>query len=258
MSRLLSLGLVMIFLLIFLASGCIEKQEQEAEQVEQVAVNNQTTPTQEIEVKTKTDCDDKNPCTEDIFNELTGECEHNLIENCCGNGICEVGERCNEETHLTNCVEDCSRTCPAFLIVHKGLEGNESEIFAMTCDTVNCKQTDENRYEITDNARLKLTITNLGEITSSKVYSDFMCWSGDLEATDDGEEIHGVIFEDYFNNFQDELRGINPIQTGDNSANYYLSFNVTNIEQSFTANCKVFIKSTDFRNEQKFTISFVG
>ena len=44
-------------------------------------------------------CDDLNPCTEDIC--VNGQCQHNPIAPCCGNGICEAGEE-----NCVDCAED--------------------------------------------------------------------------------------------------------------------------------------------------------
>ncbi|GEM_PF-2659716 len=46
-------------------------------------------------------CDDSNPCTQDIFDN--GACKNNPIAPCCGNGACEGSEK-------DNCAEDCKNT----------------------------------------------------------------------------------------------------------------------------------------------------
>ena len=45
------------------------------------------------------DCNDGLQCSDDSCNLLTGECQHVLKDNCCGNGICEVNE--------SHCYQDC-------------------------------------------------------------------------------------------------------------------------------------------------------
>lgn len=50
------------------------------------------------------DCDDNNPCTEDICNEGTNyECAYKVITPCCGNGECE------ETEDSESCPEDCEK-----------------------------------------------------------------------------------------------------------------------------------------------------
>ena len=47
-------------------------------------------------------CDDKDFCTEDFCSVATDyECRHKIIENCCGNNLCEL------EENFGNCPEDC-------------------------------------------------------------------------------------------------------------------------------------------------------
>lgn len=246
--------ILVLFIFLALASGCIDrtKETSTTETVQEPAE-----PTQvEGEPTTKSTCDDGNPCTKDVYNELTNECEHTATKNCCGNDICESGERCDEESHLTVCVEDCTRTCPPFLVVHKTESGKETDVFAMSCGGSGCQQTDENKFRITDSSKVKTMITNIGERSSSDIRSNFMCWSGDEQAIVDGRKVKGVVFEDYFNDNQNELRYINPVQSEGNSATYYLSFNTDEMSGPFLANCKIFIRSIDFEQEQAFTLSF--
>lgn len=57
-------------------------------------------PSQSCRVDNQTlDCDDNNSCTEDVCNGSTGICSNTFVSNCCGNGVCEIGE-------LPGC-EDC-------------------------------------------------------------------------------------------------------------------------------------------------------
>jgi hypothetical protein len=47
-------------------------------------------------------CDDFNECTEDYCSDETNfKCVHKPIDNCCGNGKCEIGET------YENCADDC-------------------------------------------------------------------------------------------------------------------------------------------------------
>jgi len=255
MKKVYGLVIAILFIALVLFSGCLEKSE-EAESGE--------TPQAQIEIgepeektEVKSSCDDDNICTIDTFNELTNDCEYETKDNCCGNELCEDGERCNEDTHVTDCIEDCGRTCPAFLIVHKEDGATESDIFAMSCGDDNCQKTDENAFTITDDSSITTTISNIGEKSSAKVMSTFICGAGTKQAIADGKNIYGVIFEDHFNEDQNELPYINPIQSVSSSATYYLTFDTENQEQPFTANCKLYIKTTTgFEDEQNFNLYF--
>ena len=47
-------------------------------------------------------CDDKDSCTKDFCSAITNyKCQHKIIQNCCGNNICEIGE------NFENCPKDC-------------------------------------------------------------------------------------------------------------------------------------------------------
>lgn len=249
-------SIAVVFL--FLASGCVSKEHTPS--VSNISENfSEESNAGEISIAieeptTKSTCDDGNPCTKDTFNELTKECEHETISNCCGNDICESGERCNEETHKTNCVEDCGKTCPAYLIVSKEEGAKEQDVFAMSCgENENCEQTDINKFRITGSSSVKTIVSNIGETSSDLVYSSFLCWSGEEQAMEDSDNIYGIVFEDYFNDNEDSVKHID----ADDFATYYLSFDTENKEQSALVNCKIFIRSTDFKAEQDFTLSFV-
>lgn len=55
-----------------------------------------------IELKCPESCDDNDECTDDFCSAETGyECRHDMMEDCCGNGVCESGE------DYTNCAADC-------------------------------------------------------------------------------------------------------------------------------------------------------
>mmetsp|Transcript_26513 Transcript_26513/g.62884 ORF Transcript_26513/g.62884 Transcript_26513/m.62884 type:complete len:201 (-) Transcript_26513:318-920(-) len=51
------------------------------------------------------DCADARSCTIDSCNSLSGRCERQSKENCCGNGVCEAGES------FSGCREDCGAGC---------------------------------------------------------------------------------------------------------------------------------------------------
>jgi len=175
----------------------------------------------------------------------------------CGDGVCSADERCDEDSHLTVCVEDCGRTCPAYLIMHKTAEGTDNDYFAMSCGGDFCEQTDVNKFRVNGNTRVKTIITNIGEESSSPVRSSFLCWSGESSVFSDKDKINGVVFEDYFNDGENEVKFINPIQSVNNSAVYYLAFDTSNMTEGFIATCKITIHSVDFEKRQTFEISFV-
>lgn len=244
----LSISILMIFLV--LASGCLEKQEQASEEITEDVVS---APEEVVEENI---CDDFNDCTKDIYTE-EGGCEYVATDDCCGNDICEEGERCNEKTHTTNCIEDCSRTCPAYLIVHGEENEGATDPFALDCADDNCEKINDIKFSFTDSSRLKLTVTNLGERTSPKVSSYFMCWSGEEQVHDDDRSMYGVVFSDYFNDGEEEADSINAVQSGNNFATYYLSFDTDNLEKPYLATCQVTLRATDLEYKQTIGVSFI-
>jgi len=61
------------------------------------------------------DCDDGNSCTEDLCNPSQG-CIHTDTVPCCGNGIKEAGEACDDGN--TNNGDGCSADCKSELVKH--------------------------------------------------------------------------------------------------------------------------------------------
>lgn len=49
------------------------------------------------------DCDDDDPCTADACDPATGLCLHELVPDCCGNGIVEDGEDCDAGADTAGC-----------------------------------------------------------------------------------------------------------------------------------------------------------
>ena len=251
MKKVCGLAISVLMIMLVLASGCIGGTNEAGEKI-----SGEATDVLEAEqTQIKTNCDDENICTKDIFNELTNTCEYETIKNCCGNGICESNERCNEETYQTNCLEDCSRTCPAHIIVHKDEEINTDDVFVFTCADDNCRQINEYTFRITGTSKLKVYLTNIGEQTSSKIYSDFVCGIGGEQAVVDGESIKGVVFSDYFDTNKEELT-VNAVQSVGNKANYYFAFDTTNLEESYIADCKLYIKSNELNFNQRISLMF--
>lgn len=177
-------------------------------------------------------CDDGNECTEDIFNELTKQCEHKKIDVCCGNGKCEEGERCNLETAETSCPDDCELSCPAKVTMSK-----------FTCDSGGCRETGENEFEITSNATIKVTLTNVGERATGKVNSIFVCPGENPSlVSGDYKEIKGVRFSDYFNDgIQSETISSRISKTG-SSVDYKIKFEFKDVKAPFNLVCSSAIR----------------
>lgn len=241
-----------LLIAIILFSGCAKQSENTGTSTEKEATP--ATPAEKEVVKTN--CDDNNPCTTDIYNELTNQCEHEVKETCCGNGKCETGERCNEATHKTDCVADCGRTCPAFLVISSTEGAAESEVSALQCSGDNCEKIDANSFRITGNSAISTNIFNLGEYASSTITSNFYCSGDGVSATKDRQGIRGVIFKDYFDNNLESLSSLSGAHTEFNSGTYYMNFNTTDIEKDFDATCKIYIQETDFKNTQSIKLSF--
>jgi cysteine-rich repeat protein len=59
------------------------------------------------------DCDDKNPCTDDKLlgtaADCDARCEHTPLKPCCGNGLKEAGEVCDDGNQVGN--DGCTKTC---------------------------------------------------------------------------------------------------------------------------------------------------
>lgn len=272
MKKLFGFTIVILFVIMIFASGCIDSSEQGVtvpvetagsgeSTVEPITGDNESTET----VDTEEECDDYDPCTKDVFDADTGECKHITISTCCGDGKCSTTERCNEELHQTKCVEDCGRTCPEFLIVQKDKSDNEGDVFAMSCGDANCEQIDENRFLIStssgNESTIKTYVVNLGEKTSSRAFSNFVCWSGEREATQDKHKINGIFISDYFESNGkkvEEVITINPVQAVNdtNHAIYYMSFDPAEFTEPFVSHCRVFIRTIGSVNEQAFTVSF--
>ncbi len=239
-----------LLIAIILFSGCTRSSEKEEVQKEAAS----SAPAEKDVVKTS--CDDDNSCTTDIYNELTNQCEHEVKETCCGNDKCEPDERCNEATHKTNCVADCGRTCPAFLIVSPEEGADESEISALICAGEDCEKIDANSFRITGSSAISTKIFNLGEDASSTITSNFYCSGDGVSATRDEQGVRGVIFKDYFDNNLESLSSLSGAHTEFNSGAYYMNFNTTDIEKDFDATCKIYIQATDFKNTQSVKLSF--
>lgn len=191
-------------------------------------------------------CDDKNSCTEDIFNELTKQCEHKTLKTCCGNDECEENERCNKGTYETLCPSDCPYECPAKVTPSK-----------FECASENCKELSEDNIEISGNAVIKSTMTNIGERGSSKLTSEFRCDGGSLGMIKgDNSKIKGITFKDYFGNNEETAMINSRISKLSNTLDYNVEFTKANTSP-LNINCVAVIQDSETVDlSQKITLSF--
>ena len=73
----------------------------------------------------------------------------------------------------------------------------------------------------------------------------------------DDRSIYGVVFSDYFNDGEEEADSINAVQSGNNFATYYLSFDTDNLEKPYLATCQVTLRATDLEYKQTIGVSFI-
>ena len=189
--------------------------------------------------KEKINCDDSNICTIDRYNEDFDKCEYEDIKPCCGDGICEESERCNDELHKTMCDEDCKVRCPAFVVVSD-----------LKCGE-NCKKVGD-KFLINGDGYLEISLENLGEEGTTTVSGKFDCDSELRKARLDYESIFGVVFNDYFDNVQEKLSGI----SGKDKSIYRLNFGLENIERDFEADCLVILDGNVFTENRDFKVVF--
>ena len=55
-------------------------------------------------------CDDGNECTQDACDPETGECSSSMTSDCCGNGVVEGAEDCDDGNSIDN-QDGCSGDC---------------------------------------------------------------------------------------------------------------------------------------------------
>ncbi|MEW6062853.1 MAG: hypothetical protein AB1571_00575 [Nanoarchaeota archaeon] len=200
------------------------------------------------EEKVVNTCDDNNPCTDDVFNEKTMQCEHNKLSKCCGNRICEEGERCNPEVGYTICSSDCPLECPAKATVSK-----------FSCATSKCQQTSENTFTITDSSVIEADLENIGERGTDLITSRFKCGKGETDlVSHDKDNLFGISFRDYFNNNEDTiyLSG-RQSETGGNKAKYKFAFDITKLEKATDLDCEISLQAIPaLNNIQTVHLSF--
>ena len=199
-------------------------------------------------------CNDNNKCTEDSYNIRTGKCEFEEIVPCCGDNICEESEMCNEATRTTGCVADCGIMCGPFLITSDSKDGVEKDR-AFNCADENCIETVENSFVISNNSKISLFLINTGEISTDIVTSKFNCQLNYYRSSVDGEKINGVLFRDYFNNREQDVRGVSGKLKEDNYAEYTLEFEY-DLTQPFEAECYISLTYNSIIIIQRAEISF--
>ena len=157
----------------------------------QPVVSQQQIPVNLTEVYVIPSCDDNNICTDDVFNNVTQQCEYVRQATCCGDGVCDFNERCDLTAHKTKCSQDCIRECPAFL-----------QFSNWECSG-SCFNTGS-YYIIDGNAVFKSTLTNIGEMSLNNIKARFNCAKEDLSSIFYNEKLSteksGVIIKNYFSN----------------------------------------------------------
>jgi len=69
-------------------------------------------------------CDDSNPCTENLCDAVDG-CQYPAVANCCGNGIVEAGEVCDDGNQNNNdgCTNSCTKNSGSCSCKFTGIDG---------------------------------------------------------------------------------------------------------------------------------------
>src|SRR3989344_2712430 len=127
--------------------------------------------------------------------------------------------------------------CGPFLITSDSKDGVEKDR-AFNCADENCIETVENSFVISNNSKISLFLINTGEISTDIVTSKFNCQLNYYRSSVDGEKINGVLFRDYFNNREQDVRGVSGKLKEDNYAEYTLEFEY-DLTQPFEAECYI-------------------
>jgi len=194
-------------------------------------------------------CNDNIACTTDTYNPRTGKCEHTASELCCGDGLCEDSERCDNATLKTVCPDDCGLQCPAKVIMHKEGDVTQTAITA-TC-VGNCLEVSPNNYQVTGSGKLTTVIENIGEKAAGTVSSMSYCTFGSGIRNKDGE-LGGVALKFYFNAGELSLKSLSGTSSGNNQATFTIDFDTTNFDATKTMTCVLSISATGF--EQRETV----
>ncbi|MBI2148486.1 hypothetical protein HYU23_02305 [Candidatus Woesearchaeota archaeon] len=163
------------------------------------------------EVKVIASCDDSNQCTEDLFNQLTQQCEHKRLDHCCGDRTCDSDERCDLNTHKTKCPEDCPRNCPVSIVTDN-----------IEC-TGKCIKGEE-MFLVDGDTKFTMKLQNIGELSANDITSSFRCikTSGiTFISSSTATEKSGITFRDYFNE-NDKKIYLSGAPYGKDSATYNL------------------------------------
>lgn len=256
-----------LFVLAVLSSGCLGKDDSLSTGAGIItgasAGAEKIQETKKTQEEVKFSCEDGNICTSDVFNALTKQCEHSIVENCCGNSKCEINERCNEETHRTICPKDCPISCGGFLITNEKETAAIQGEFTYSCTNDNCLKRDEKDFTInekTTDVGLKTYVINVGELAKDDITSTFFCEELDNQyatsATHDNDQINGILIRDYFNTNENSVSSLNSILYKNNFAKYVLNFDTTKIAKNTNMRCVITLQSDSLRDMQDVLIDF--
>ncbi|MBI4095622.1 MAG: hypothetical protein HY438_02040 [DPANN group archaeon] len=220
-----------------------------------VDVDVQTTPPARKSASQSTagmECQDSNSCTIDTYDRNSGQCTHSPVANCCGNSVCEQGERCNRETLETACPQDCSLSCEAFLTVSKFAAQKEPDKYSYNCASGSCEANGLNEFKITGDAVVHTFINNWGElIAENSVSAQTFCTYNGEQIKLDGT-LFGVGIKDYFGDNKDTSGQISARNAkGQNYAEYAIAVSrPSNLDNGVRIQCTALLQSTDISNSQ--------
>lgn len=196
------------------------------------------------EVKVIASCDDANNCTDDIFNNLTMQCEHRRLDHCCGDGVCDSNERCNISSRRTECPQDCALSCPGFIVVDENWVCNGKCLKA------------HDYYLIDGNAKFTVSLENKGELGLNGITSDFECTKSTgsilMSSTNNAPEA-GVSFNGYFNSGDKDiyLSG-QPYERNNATYTFELQGEPT---ENLNLKCSISLRASDFYYSKDLTIN---
>lgn len=226
-----------LLFLVFLA-GC----SGEPSEIQEEVVVPEENMTEETVIPS---CDDRNICTEDIFNSELGVCENKRMEYCCGDSICTERERCDTVSHRTICTQDCQKQCPAFVTV--------SDFECSGGCSLN-----EDIYEIQGSARLRLVFDNIGELGLGPITAKYKCRnSAGYLVTEDGQDTtNGVTISSYFDNDLESVT-LTGYEYTKSKANYNLEF-TGSAEDDIELSCVVTFIGPEFYKTEDLNIRLIS